>query len=90
MNENYFYVIKTHHVANGRDYSDFDAIYPNYDAAIITIQKNSCDIACDGYCDWVTLWKGTYGCYPTLEMLELYKWNKELKKYERKEIKDYD
>ena len=88
MNHNYFYVIKTHHIENGKDYSDFDAIYPDYESAVTSIRRNVCDLSENGYNQWLTLWRGAYGCYGGLELEEIYKWNKEIYRYERKEFKD--
>lgn len=88
MNHNYFYVIKTHHVANGRDYSDFDAIYPSYEDAVDAIRRNCMDLSEGGYNDWITLWCGAYGCYCGMELEEIYRWNKRTNRYERIEFKD--
>lgn len=76
------YVIKTFHLKDGEDFSSStDAIYKTFEDAIDCVLNNTGDIAEEGYNQYVLVGSTTFGCYPIINEIHWFKWDKLAKEY---------
>ena len=76
------YVVKTFHLNKNEGFSSStDAVYPNLENAIECVLTNACDIAEEGYHQYVLVGWTVFGCYPIIEELHWFLWDKYTKEY---------